>query len=629
MTLPLILLRLDEPDGVAPSDSAGNLDDLGIEAGIVAPTSIATFTGRGRSFVRASSNGLLAADIDGRDTINQRDLTIQAIVAPTLTGAAGPHTILARGINDGTSSERYAYGLEIEESATAGLVEVRLFWQDGAGAIKTQPPGVYSHPGDGKAVLLTATRRWESSSRVVVRYYVGAEMIAELVSSDGDIAGGTTGRTSIGARKAAGAWGRFLNGALDELLVLPVELSQDEIRQTWDRLTVHQPDRVGAIIESTPVGLGWGRDASSYDGRRWKLIGQAFGLVTARIEAFRDLFLPDRATLEQIARWERMCGLVPKPRDSLDVRRARVLGYLARDEGFSLAAIRASMAEVLDSDPDDLQIIEFTNERRDDFATLDTDHRWIAGTVGTFTSSGGGVAAHVDAGASIPIESAAAHLRSAIDQGVVESVVSDAAFEIFVAAKLSTWSIPDNTGIGVYLRAAPFGNLLWFGVYKLGGGAAQIGYRYVFDGVPGAFTSIAAAPGAGPLWLRMRVVPDPGGPAVTFSRSTAGEFSGFTSTTVLLGAAARSYFSAGLLAIATNATATAGAIDATFDDFVTWCPMGLSPFHWYVFRGPGGNPDIAGARLLARKRKPAHTYASVTQDASIIAGVGLCGTGPI
>jgi len=43
-------------------------------------------------------------------------------------------TSIARGLNDGTASERYAYGLEVQEqSGFPGFVEVRWFWQDESG----------------------------------------------------------------------------------------------------------------------------------------------------------------------------------------------------------------------------------------------------------------------------------------------------------------------------------------------------------------------------------------------------------------------------------------------------------------------------------------------------------------
>jgi hypothetical protein len=400
-----MLWSFAEPDGVMPTDAMGNLADMG--PATVAPIAATAWTGKGRTFTRALSHGLVGADLPGKDTLIQRDVTIQALVSLTLAGAsAGAKTLIARGLNDGSISERYAFGVELQE-AGGSLVDVRMFWQDSAGVIQTQAAGQYQHPGDGAEFLLTVTRRWESSSSVIVRYYANETMIAEVTSTDGDISGGTTGGTSIGARKAAGTWQDFFSGTIDQLAVYDREVSHEEIRQTWRRLFVYQPAGVAMFSGLIPPGLRWNADPGNYSGRRVKLAGQALGLGVAAIEELRALFLPDAAAKDHIARWEKLTGLAPKPRDSLDRRRQRVMSFLAREENMAVPSILAALEESLDADAADLEMIEFTNTVSDSFETLETE-RWFvnpetgvaAGGIPTFVGMGtaaSGVGALTDA----------------------------------------------------------------------------------------------------------------------------------------------------------------------------------------------------------------------------------------
>lgn len=624
----ILLWHFDEPDALQPSDAAGNLDDLGTEPGIAAPTSVATWEGLGRRFLRASSQALFAPDITGRDTLLQRDVTIQALMSLTLTGAAGPHTVIARGLNDGSTSERYAFGLELEEQATPGQVEVRLFWQDSAGNVKTAPPGVFQHPGDGAEFLLTATRRWERTDKVVVRYYVGDELIAELETADGDISGGTVGHTSVGARKAAGAWGRFLNGTIDELLVTDHEMTLDEIRWTWARLTQHQPGGVETMVALAPAGLGWADDLGNNQGRLLKITGEALGLAVAHVEQLREFWLPDRATHEQNAEWERLSALTAKPRESLDTRRARTLAFMGREQGFHHAGIQAALAEVLDTQPANVEILEFTNEQTDGFAALDTDERWLAGATATWSVLAGELRLEVPA---------ATDLRwSTIGDGCALRMSADTGGGDFHAhAKIaSVVALPASTGAGMLLTNRVTGDALFFGVYN-NAGTYQLGWRAVLAGAEGAWTSLVAlgaVPPATPIWLR--IAPPTGAVSGTgeyrFGYSTSGPNSGFTTAQITTNADALQWFGFG--AFSTIAAPVAG-IDARFDDFLVFAPYGLRPFEWYAYRDPAllGAPDMIGGQLVVDKVKPAHTDAGACESLSVLAGddrYGLCGRGP-
>src|SRR5688572_9064116 len=139
-----IYLRFAEGEAnVAPSDDAGQLADLGITTGLSLPAVVASYTGRGRQF--AATTGFVAADAPSGNTLLPRDCSVQALLtwAPATQGAT-PGTIICRGI-DGSASEYYAFGLELRR--IAGQVgELRWFWADAAGALRTQVGGHVQWP---------------------------------------------------------------------------------------------------------------------------------------------------------------------------------------------------------------------------------------------------------------------------------------------------------------------------------------------------------------------------------------------------------------------------------------------------------------------------------------------------
>ena len=232
----LALLRFREADvSLLPSDDVGNLGDLGVDTGLTLPPVVPAFTGFGRSF----GNG---AAVDGPDvvpgaTLATRDVTVRAILSWDLTGQAAlgqPGTIVARGKGT-TAAELVSYGVELRVvNAGLRIGELRMWWQDTAGNVKTQLGGQFVAPSSAAFMMVTAVRHWVSSSQVEVRYYVGDQLIGDLVSVDGDIAGGTTGTFCVGVRYTAGAAGRFLVGVIDELQVVPLRL-RDRVPNQMDQ----------------------------------------------------------------------------------------------------------------------------------------------------------------------------------------------------------------------------------------------------------------------------------------------------------------------------------------------------------------------------------------------------------
>lgn len=625
----IVLLHLDEPFGVLPSDAMGNLGDLMPDTGNAEPAEVSTFTGRGRVFSQFLATGLIAEDESDLGTLLQRDVTVQAILALNLaTMAPGAAAMLARGVNDGSPSERYSLGLELEQTS-AGIVEVRFFHTDSSDTIRVLPGGVFASPGDGKFFLLTATRRWEASDRVVVRYYVNDEMIAELVTVYGDIAGGTTGRTTIGGRKQGGLWQSYFHGTIDELSILDYEMSAEELREgVYRRLTDHQPGGVDTFAGLSPKGLDWYRDPGNNYGRRVKTMGQALGGAVAAIEELRELWLPDKATLDNIGEWEELLGASPRARESLDKRRARLMALGRRRRGFSLPAIREALAEPLDMATSQIEILEFSNEVRDDFQTLDTT-KWLPGTIGTWSIVSSALHAHVNAATDIRWDTQrhAVQQRMPLDTG---------GGPIYVSAQISTSTIPINGAAGILLENRIAGDALWFGVHKDAVGTVYLGWRVIVGGVIGAFQPLLASPGAAPYWLRISNLDVGGGfggatGPFDLSYSMVGPSLGFTTVQVDTSVVDVGWAGVSLWAL-TAAPAT--AFDVDFDDFLVYCPEGSRPFYWYAYADPahGAVSDLALATFVSRKVRPAHAYAAATKSLNVMPDDpidGLTDRGPL
>jgi hypothetical protein len=619
----IILLHFDEAAKVQPSDSLGNLGDLGNETGIVAPTRVSTWAGFGRQFAQASTNGLVAVDLSSNGTLLQRDVTIQALLSLTLTGASGAQTVIARGNNDGTASERYSYGLEVQESAvTAGYVEIRWFWQDSSGTIKTQAPGVFKHAGDGVEIMLTATRRWESTSRVIVRYYIGDQLIGELVSADGDIAGGTTGHTTIGARKAAGSYGRYFNGVIDELMVRDNELSLEEIRHTWKRLTEYQPGGVETFAGLSPPGAVWYKNPGNDIGKRVKVVGELLGLAVAGAEEVRALTLPDAMPLELAPRWESILEQSVAPGDSLDVRRARVVSYLSRDEGFQLDPIKQALSEPMDLDPTQIAIDELTNTITDDFSGGAIADMWFNGGGATWSLVAGELQGFANTGVNLRWE----------DRKLPWLLTPNEPGRRWLAAKISSYtSMAQSVFGGLALHNRASNDWLWFGIYN-NAGTKQLVWRRALGGdVPGAEHVLVTPSGAGPYWLRIATPPAASLGDFILSYSTTSSTVGFTDVLINTGLFG-DWLWAGF-ALYSNIASPASSTTITFDDFYLHDGDSLRPYYWYAYRDPGlpGSPDMVGSDRLVKKIKPAWTIASAIANRKVICDDqrdGLCDHGP-
>src|SRR5262249_11440702 len=159
----------------------------------------------------------------------------------------------------------------------------------------------------------------------------------------------------------------FYCGKIDELRVLPREMCREEIAATWRRLDVEQPAAVQLYLESHDKGFPMPGDPASRVQRENRLYGHALGYAAAQA-ADRANLLPTTAYGERLERWERMARTPSKPGDWTEKRRARVTARLSHRAGASIEGMQTSLAELVDTAPENIQILAFSQTTEDDFA---------------------------------------------------------------------------------------------------------------------------------------------------------------------------------------------------------------------------------------------------------------------
>lgn len=633
----VVRLRLSEPAGVMPSDVAGGLLDLAPPSAHVAPVSVDSWTGKGREFAPSAPSALIAIDAATADTLATRDATIVALLSLNLADGVGPMTVYCRGIG-GSSAEYYGLGLELENQGGGnhGKVDVRMFWATAAGALATQAAGTFQWPGDGVPFLLTATREWVSTTEVVVRYYVDEQLIAEVISTDGDIGGGTTGTTSIGARRTTGTWGRYFAGVIDELQVLGRALCAEEVATLWARLVRHQPEGVERLKALSPPGAPWFVDRGSRIARLGKSVGQGLGVAAAKTDEVARTFLPDRSSEAAIVRWESLLGVAPRGADRLQTRRDRVVGLLQRENGYSVPKIQEALATSFDQAAVDVDIVEFTAEVADTFTTLSSE-RWHAEPAARWSISGGRLrlaALAADDARWDATARSAMHLRTPLysaSGGENRQASARLGFVAQINVVDYTIANPSDVLVGLFLYNFRTGKAFWFGVWN-NAGAYDIAHA-TFDGsvstgFTAGLTELASNIGTANLRLRIRAS-DTDASAITleWGIGAASFDAAFASASITLDIEP-DYVGIGAL---DEVAGFSGNLTVDFDDFLVRSPRGERAFHWYAMQDGSGSPDMIGAQRLIERLKPAHTHAAAISSLSLLCDdpASGCGRGPM
>ncbi len=614
------LWRFDETtDAVHPADSMELVEDLGIDAGLVVPTIVDAAVGRGRSFVAADGSGYVAQDKVSGSTLLTRDMSIQVILrwdlaAQNAAGFVG--TIYARGNATGVA-EYLSAGLELRVvHAALGVGELRWIWQNSAGALKTQIGGHFV-PHGTEFTMLTATRRWVSSSEVVLRYYLGDQLIAEVPSADGSIGGGTTGTTQIGTRYSAG-YGRFFAGVIDELRVCDYELTAEEIAGTFQRITVHQPRGYELVKELHDPGFPISDDPGSRVQRETRLWGHALGYASAQAANLRENILPDRAYGEVLEQWEGITAARPKPGDSTDARRARVVGHIRADLGASIPGIGAALRELVATSPDNLEIIAFSPTTVDDYtAPITNTGRWHYSDFNVYWSNLAGTL-HLDNLANA-CEFDGTH-RAFIN---ARMAIGGGGYQAAMVAKLIPTTIATVSEVGFWMGDRARGNYVLFGLRNTAGT-----YQFVIEFFKAFASSGVVVLGAAALttyWMKLSMQEASasgfGGsgfrPSFTAAWSTVSEAGPYTEVTDiaspahwLVHATRDGLNYAGLYGRTIN---SAAQILVDWDDVKVRAPFGDRAFYFYVYRDPAlpGSADLVAADAVLQGLRQAHTVGHV------------------
>lgn len=620
----IALIRFREPDiNVLPSDDVGSLGDLNVDTGLALPPVVSAFTGFGRQFSDGFALDGVDVDVVPGSTLATRDVTVQALLSWDFAGQntyAQTGTIVARGKGN-AAAEYVSYALELRVvNAALGIGELRWWWQDSTGAVKTQIGGQFIVPSSG-FVLLTAVRHWVSSSSVELRYYVGERLVGEFLSADGDIGGGTTGTFCLGTRYSAGAPARFFNGILDEVRVLNYELTAEEIAATWNRISVLQPRGYKAIRDLVPPGAPISNDPSSRVQKVLRIAGHAIGYAAAQAENIRANLMPDRAYGPTLAQWEGAVGEAPKAPDTAPTRRKRVIGHLAQRAGTSIPGVRATVADMLALAQSQVQVLAFDQTTRDDFSAGLKAERWWATPIAQWTIAAN--ALRVQNVASIPYDG-----KDLSGLTALQAIGADGR-AARVLAKLVPTTLAATSEVGVVLyNWAPGPSAT--DAFLLGlrfDGSWRIVTETFRDGISQGGPTVQSTLGGMPaaLWLHLWQV-DPGGGGNGFGTSattanylaawsTTSQIAGYTTAPPIVHRTKHQW--AGLYARTIGGAAN---IDVSFDDALIRAPFGGRSSRWYVFRDPTlpGAADLQAGHGAIQRLKHAHIGATVITAKSLL-----------
>jgi hypothetical protein len=597
----VLLVRFDETvEELHPTDDEGNLLEL-VETGPDMPDMVDAVVGRGRRFRSADEDGLEAQDLDSGATLVTRDATIQVIMAWDIDLAAAygsPQTIYARG--KGTAAAEYVgAGLELRVvDAATRIAELRWIWHTVGGVLKTQVGGHFQVPADG-FLMLTATRRWVSSSRVVLRYFLGDALLAEIESTDGDIGGGTTGTTTIGTRYTGAAYERFLDGTIDELRVVDEELTAEEIAGTYKRITIEQPRGYQLLREMHDPGFPMSSDPGSDVQQETRIWGHGLGYASAQAENIRENILPDRAYGRILSRWEAITKQSPLASDSVDTRRLRVTGRIAQNRGVSIPGVGDALRRLLDTDDSGLEIVAFDQTTVDDFSTLN-EYRWWYTPAANWTIVGNALRALGVGLSTIWHHWLTARQPVGADGRGVEAIV-----------KITPTTIENDSEVGIMFADRSRSHAFLLGYRRDAGGVLRLVTEEIKYGVPQGATVRNSPAGLDPVWFHLRAQDDFDGLTDTQTRidarwsftSASGPF-----TEVL--DIVSSFRGFQYVAFYARANAAGGPdVDVAFDDARVRAPYGDRPFWFYVYRDPAdpGAPDYLGANAVLGGLRQAHT----------------------
>ena len=612
---------LEGADEVRPVEALARVADLTELPGEAMPGIVQTdranenkLTSRGRAF----GTDLALTGIDqivggvADHTRLVRDVTVRAFIDWKIenhnTGDNGVLCVRGKSII-ASDPELQLYGLEMER-IDANNLRMRARWQDKigtqavlAGAAFLKPPGFFQ---------VAVTRRWNTTTDILVRYYVNDILIGEeTIAAAGDIGEGFGGTLIIGARNSSNPIVGFtdwmpLGSVIDHISIEGDEMSAEELRTDYRRQAVHFVEGGALLRAYIPPGDTWNPNPDSLVQRWIAAEGDGIGDGLAEANRLRDDFLPDRAYGNPLARWEFITGLAPGPSDSVQTRRDRVLGFLRKVLGFSVADIKTSLEPLFGLDSADIEIVEYDALRTDDFATDDIgappSRMWVTEIgVGSIAIAAGVCAVSLEhikpgqwfQGASVPHRKASLSARNQIEPRRVALITELAA--------IVTADTPALIG---HCWITPEKDVMWLGLRQTGG-VRELASFNIVGGVASGFTTLVTPFATDPFFLFTSYL---GNGLYSFRHAVAagGPYSADVS---IAGPASPRW--AGFGAVHQALNGAGGTMSANFDDAQIYEPEGLRGLAWQAFRDPGlpGEFSIENAQLQLDKQAPAHTEA--------------------
>lgn len=600
-------------DHFGPRDSSGNVGELvtqGPDSITASPVELAAFCGSGRRMNVTNAVCLKGNDVAGGDSFSTRDISVQAVCSIEDQPSQKRYLYQRGKSTTGGASEYVSVAVWIRKLSTiTGAYELGMEWQDSGSTLRIAPTATFKPPAG--FFLLTVTRRWETATRVVVRYYANDTLLAEVVSAYGDIAGATTGTTYVGGGHDQFGGRQFVwPGVLDELMITDHEMSAEEIAATWARLSRHQPAGEKLVLSLVPPGSVWG-DRSTRWGKLFRTAGQAVGFAIATIEELRENFLPHRTDVVGIERWENLHGIAPAALDSLEKRRERVVQFMGAELGQSKRVMRQHLEEPLALASSLIEIMEFKNRVLDDFATLKTE-RWHCEPAAQWTIAAGALQGILPIAGNAQVDCENSNYYRALQP------MSANTGRVVIWAKFSSVSTISDSIAGLHLWNWRTRNGIWLGG-TFASGASRIGLAVLDDpintGDPIQLSTSLFAYGGGTVWIRLIQDPDDD-THWTAGVSTTSSTSGYTEVELNGMPTGFEWAGLGILGLDSSAAAQASVV---CDEFYMDTPNGTRPFCWYAYRDPAlaGDEDMLLANALVQRIKPSHTHAAAITTKSL------------
>jgi uncharacterized protein YmfQ (DUF2313 family) len=602
------LWRFDESQAsYLPNDAAGGIAPLGpVVAGQI-PTVVPGQLGNGMGFARqfAAGFGFKGAELVADRLRLRRSLTLEAVLQYTQNG--GRQTIVCRGTKDGTAAQRRLFCLSLIRSG--GVDKVSLEWDRTSGTAAVVGDITFTPPAGW--FYLAVVREWTSTVLATVRAYVG-QMVGERpvfalvgtqTSTEADIEDGAAGETDVGIRWGGAAYDSHYAGPLDQVRVSSDVRSAEELEHTFRTQFFYPGLAYELVTQALPPGVGYSTDPTSRIQRWLQVLAEGVGIAWGKARELADYYQPDVAW-SLLSRWEQITRLSPRPGDTIQQRRDRVVGFLRRIHGYNRDSIRNAVFELLNTTVANVVVVENSNMFTDPFDGSTPKPWWtIEANNGTAVVTAGLLALQSQAG-----DDARWNATVAVPVRLRTTLAADTEAEVIASVQPS---LTDNgASCGLYVYNFVNGNAHLFGIQR-DAGSNKWWHRKIEGGV--VTSTLGAATGAGTtFWLRYKRKAD-GNVDLQFRVDGSG-FDGPWSTAFAGVATIASQWTGPFVVVDTNPAVSINGGD--FLDFRMWCPRSREVFQAYLYRDPllaPTNYDRVGAQLVVDKMKPAHVNVTVIE----------------